>query len=767
MSQEERMPGARNNKRDAENIGKVRSLAGEIQAIADDLLRVEPETGTIFLIKGAGDELWEMDNMEIEVGQSAVLAIKSGDDWVLDVLGVPFGSPSQRDSDHQWFDASTKFYLDKFPSPPAVYYHGFEDVGKPSGEPVFLGSTLSTRKADEGLWFRVKLDKSVPHAKTVWEAALQGNARASSGSIAHLSRVTKSGHIAVWPVAELSLFETSGRKRPANPYAVVLPAAKSLYATAGLPLDIETLESELNPEGEQHSGPGTEGSTPPTKNFKGVVKMDPEEVQKLVAQSVKDALKAQEDAAAAEKARQDEVQKTVEAALKSQREQLDAAHQEALKSAAAGRRLPGGDAPYVTKFEEISQFDDVEIADLAVIAGITGAAKMAGKGPGPSENLRRALAIRIQDSDEGKVGYGPTKSAMKMAGMPVKSDELNRSTLASYGDEWISVAYSSQLWDKIRLGAPIAAKLPTIVVPQGAESIIIPIQSTSPTFYTVAQTTDQAANPGRVTPKQVTSRMGSGKVQLSVNKLGAAVNYTGELEEDSLIPWASELRRDLTAEASEVLEHIVIDGDTAAGATTNINDIGGTPAGTEAFMLLNGFRKLCLVTNTANSRSAGTLDISDFLETIKLMGLAGSNAQDKSKVGFILDMWTNWKVLELAEVKTRDVFVAPTVENGVLTNIFGYDVMGSANMHRANLDATYGYKANASGKIDLDTASNNTTGSILAVRWDQWRFGMKRRMTFEIDRDPLSDSTLIVCMMRVGLLARDNEASAISYNVTL
>ena len=44
-------------------------------------------------------------------------------------------------------------------------------------------------------------------------------------------------------------------------------------------------------------------------------------------------------------------------------------------------------------------------------------------------------------------------------------------------------------------------------------------------------------------------------------------------------------------EGMEVLEHVVIDGDTETGATTNINDIGGTPAGTEAFMLFNGFRK--------------------------------------------------------------------------------------------------------------------------------------------------------------------------------
>ena len=40
-------------------------------------------------------------------------------------------------------------------------------------------------------------------------------------------------------------------------------------------------------------------------------------------------------------------------------------------------------------------------------------------------------------------------------------------------------------------------------------------------------------------------------------------------------------------------------------------------------------------------------------------------------------------------------------------------------------------------------------------------------MNFEVQREPLSDSTLIVVNMRVGMINRDNEAAAISYNVTL
>jgi hypothetical protein len=221
------------------------------------------------------------------------------------------------------------------------------------------------------------------------------------------------------------------------------------------------------------------------------------------------------------------------------------------------------------------------------------------------------------------------------------------------------------------------------------------------------------------------------------------------------------------AEAAEVMEHVIIDGDIDLTATTNINHIGGTPAGTEAYTLFDGFRKLALVTNTANSRSAGTLTVEDYLETLKLLGVGGRNAADKSKVAFITDMWTHWKSMELAEVKTRDVFVSPTIENGMLTSLYGARVIASPNMHRANQNATWALRADTTGKVNLTTASNNTTGSILAVRFDQWRLGYKRRWAFEVQRDAISDSTVIVGTMRVGMVYRDTEAAGISFNVTL
>ena len=370
-----------------------------------------------------------------------------------------------------------------------------------------------------------------------------------------------------------------------------------------------------------------------------------------------------------------------------------------------------------------------------------------------------------KDEDGGLIA---TKTAMKKAGMSMKvADALNQSDLTGYGEEWVGTLQGTSLWERIRLGVQVLAMIPTIEVPQGSESVVIPLQSTPPTFYVVAQASAQDSNPGPITRTVTTSKMGTAQTTLPVAKIGASTYYTGELVEDSLIPWVAELRSAIVIEGQEVLESMVIDGDTDETITTNINTIGGTPAGNEAYLSFNGFRKLALVTNTANSRDGGAVTDQDFLETVKLMGIAGKNAKQKDKVAFILDLWTEWKVLEIVQVKTKDVFSAPTIENGSLTGIWGYKVFGSGNMHRSNQDATYGLKANTAGKTDLTTPANNTKGAMLAVRWDQWRLGWKRRMTIETVRVPSADSTEITALMRVGLINRDTDASAISYNLTV
>jgi hypothetical protein len=435
---------------------------------------------------------------------------------------------------------------------------------------------------------------------------------------------------------------------------------------------------------------------------------------------------------------------------------------------------PGVAAKGVTIMTDTShwKYDNLGAGELAMVITSMQSAQRSGlTRRGLSDASVKALAMRLE-SDERKTdeGYGEALGLMRKAVGNVKANELNQSTLTNYGDEWVGVAYGTELWRSIREGTPILERQMRYAVPQpaGAETLYFPLESADPTWYLVNQSSALTSNPGGIVTNTVTaSKLGSANQPRTMAKIGARVVYTGEWEEDSVINAVGELRRQLVESGMEMLESLLINGDTATGATTNINDIAGTPAGNEYWLGLNGYRKLALVTNTANARDGGALDENDFLETAKLMGVAGKNAFRKDGVAFIPDAHTYWKALTIPSVKTRDVNSAATVENGELMRIWGYDVLPSYQFHAPSLGAGYELKANTAGKIDQDTAANNTTGSLLAVRFDQWRPGYRRQMTMETTRIPAADATELVALMRFGMIYRDTEAAAISYNLTV
>lgn len=664
--------------------------------------------------------------------------VKAAGDWELDVLGVPYGSPTQKDADGEYFTSQTRLHDDKFPYPPAVYYHGRDEDGRPAGEPAYIGKTISHEDRPEGRWYRVVLDRASEYARRVWEAAQNMAARASTGSAAHLVRRDNDGRIIEWPVIELSLFDTSPTRQPANQYAVAIPRLKSLAAETGL--------AELEPEATQDSGgDGSAQAVEAAQPNRTEVRTMSDDTMLTI----------------------DQISAAMKAAVAPMEARIAALEQQPVNSLPAAQK-----AVSVSFDSDAWKYDGCSIGELALAVDVLRSAHRRGQSRnGVSDAAIKALAMRL-DSSERKTedGYREAYGAMKSATRGLKANEIGQSTLASYGDEWVGTAYGTDLWNSIRVGTPILSRAMAYAVPQrpGAETMYFPLESGDPTWYLVGQAADLTSNPGGIPTNTVTaSKLGTAQQSRTMAKIGARVPWTGELEEDSVITYVTELRRQLAESGMEMLESLIIDGDTATGASTNINDIAGTPAGSEYWLGLNGYRKLALVTNTANSRSGGTLADTDYIETVKLMGLAGKNAIDKTRTAFIVDLWTYWKSLELATLKTRDVNTQMTIESGNLTRIWGYDVLSTGNMHRPNQDATYGLKANTAGKLDLDTASNNSTGSILAVRFDQWRPGYRRQMTLETTRYPAADATEIVAMLRFGMIYRDTEASAISYNITV
>ena len=696
------------------------------------------------------------DNLEIKSAY-----VKAVGDWELEVLALPFGGPNRgKDTDGEYFSPNTDPYLSHFKTPLVTYYHGFDPDGKPQGTPEITGAVKpeTWEKRSDGWWVRVLLDKASAYARRQWEAAKEGIARASSGSITHLVRKANDGEILKWPIGELSIFDTGGNRQPANSFAVAMPVMKSMYELAGIEFpDIQPGEGEpeVNAKGVSAQRAETEQADNPVTNQRlGVETMEENDVKTLVADGIAEALKADREAR--------EAQETAE---KAEMEKIEAAKAEAVKEAkeewAKSNRLSSNqEAPYIAKFSETWKYDNLDAADQAMLVGILGSVAN-DVHIKPSENALKALALKLAD-DKSRVGV-MGQQAMKAAGIAAKGDEVMQQDLTSYGDEWVGVAYSQALWDAIRIGTFVAEKLPSIEIPQGFESIYLPIESADPTYYKVAETTDHNATTKFPDATVTASQMGTGRVQMTLAKMGARVAWSGELEEDSLIPFVSQLRKQLQVAGAEALEHVIIDGDVATGASSNINCITSTPAGTEVWMLFDGFRVSPLDTTTTNGRAGGVITPSDFLETLKLMGTAGINALDVAKCAFICDVNTHWKVSELPEVLTRDVFTQATLENGLLKSIFGYPVYGSPNMHKVSSNR----KVNSTGGYDTETSTNNAYGALLAVRWDQWLLGYRRRMTLETTRYPRSDSSEIVALMRLGMVQRDTEASAISFGLTV
>jgi hypothetical protein len=456
------------------------------------------------------------------------------------------------------------------------------------------------------------------------------------------------------------------------------------------------------------------------------------------------------------------------------REKAEAVAEARRDEAAKARRLSfGGDAPYQAKYSDLSKYDELSAGETALVIETLNT-----NGRQVSGAAFKALSIKIgelkdDNSEEGRKGVNYVRNAFKASTNIEPTAEATSAAVkaatdpmytggSGIGSDWVGTAYSSELWAAIRAANVVVNRVPSEVIPDGYSSKYWPLESTDPTWYKVAEATASDATLKVPAATITASQLATANKQLTVGKLGARSLYTGELTEDSLIAFAPNLRRQLEVSGAEILEHVAIDGDVETSANKNINDIAGTPAGTEPFLLMDGFRKLALVTNTANSRSAGgTLSIEDFKNTLKLMGVAGLAGADPTKVAFIVDYNVMWAMLDLPELKTRDVSSFATIENGFVTRVYRTDVLYAFQMHRAQAAR----KAQTDGKIDLDTDGDNTTGSILSVRFDQWKQAFKRRMTLETTRIANADSWEIVALVRWGLAYRDNEASAISYNV--
>ena len=323
------------------------------------------------------------------------------------------------------------------------------------------------------------------------------------------------------------------------------------------------------------------------------------------------------------------------------------------------------------------------------------------------------------------------------------------SSTAGGGLELVSQEEARQLWADINVETAVASLFETVTMP--TNPFDIPLQLGDVNWY-----------PGTANVATTSSDLATVKQTLTAYELVGMVPWAYELNEDAVVAMMAEVRSTLLRNAAQVLDDIVLNGDTST--TTNINHDGATltttTAGKAQFLIgFDGLVHLPLVDNTSmrNNHNAG-VSVDMFNELRRKTGRYGLRP---SQLAFVTDINTFIAAQTIPEFQTVDK-LGPnaTLLTGQLGAVEGIPVIVSEQLALADTD----------GKVTA--AGNGTdTGRLLLVNRTQWRKGFKRELLIETERDIQKRQNVMVVSMRVAFAERTGSRStathtSLQYNIT-
>lgn len=689
-----------------------------------------------------------------------------------------WGTADQPDLQGEYFTPETDFGLEWYTERPLIYHHGLDATVK--AQPI---GRIDTLKLDDvGLWMEAQLDQRNQYVQAILKLIERGALGLSSGAVPHLVEVV-AGQIKKWVIIEGSATPTPAEPRTA------LSSLKALDDAQGLKGLLDNASEEAAPapdakadalieiEIEQPEPEESDNMTPELLNMfmqalnaAGVV-LTEEQAAAVMAQfeqATADMPEAEVEAVAAYMADDEENKAVPAAASKAMNLLIDIARRvgapapktglvAAAKAAASdgvsravGATRMGGRAGMNTQpaynVRVASKFDSLNPEEMAFLHIVRRGA--ANKNLDMSTEFYRALADKVERGNKSV----SVEVAQAIRG--IKANELDHSTQSGYGDEWVPTMWSSSLWERMRVDNVIASSLNALDMP--ANPFELPTESTDPTVYFVPETTAESqlliSGAGAVIPD---SKVATNKVTLTAKKFALRVGYSTELEEDSLIPFASELNRQAQRAILNAIDNAIVNGDSDLTANTNINLIDGTPGGTEIYAAFDGLRKLGLVTTTANSVNAGGVSPTLALIRQTRFTLGSGYAVRPGDLRMVCDVNTYGKLLSMPEFITVDKAGSlATAQTGMVGFIDGIPVFPSVEMSLAN----------SAGKIP---AAGGTLGSLVIFAPYAWRMGYRRRINISTEYLPYYESYQLTATVRAALARIDADCSAVLYNLAV
>lgn len=308
---------------------------------------------------------------------------------------------------------------------------------------------------------------------------------------------------------------------------------------------------------------------------------------------------------------------------------------------------------------------------------------------------------------------------------------------SGYGSQLIGAQYVGELWAGARAQSKIFALLPSFEMT--APTAYFPVAAAPPELTFVAENTaNNSSNYGTV-------KTGSQRVTVSASKFVIHQMWSGEMEEDAIIPFIPFLRAEQTFSLAHYADSLVINGDTTNAATLNINSYDADPADTKHYLAFDGIRHAALVDNTGNAASAsGSLDYSQILGLKTLMVDRTyfddwGHPVNPDDLIFAVGPEGADAIANLDEVLTVDKYGPQAVVlNGEVARIGRHPLIASIAVPMTNNDG-------------MVKSTGNSYDQIVAFNRRAFVVGVRRALKIETERLPATDQSRIVLSTRLGL----------------
>ncbi|MEO3923004.1 hypothetical protein ABGB07_03860 [Micromonosporaceae bacterium B7E4] len=409
--------------------------------------------------------------------------------------------------------------------------------------------------------------------------------------------------------------------------------------------------------------------------------------------------------------------------------------------------------------------------------------------PGPSEELTRTFEAisaaryldmnQVREIDRKAIDdlfpripltefHGPDR-ALARAGKYELTGAYERAIRAmdtaesGFGAQLIGAQYVGELWEAPRKLGRVFPLIDSFEMTDPTAYLPVEVDIPEMLFVTESNASNSA--------NYATSKTGSQRVQVDAKKFVIHQMWSGEMQEDSIIPYVPFLRRQAALSVAHYSDSLVLNGDTTNSATGNINSDDEDPADTKHFLAFDGMRHVYLVDNTGNGvDAAGGLTYnalrglpSKMIDAARLVDWG--HPIDPSDLVYFADPETADKAALLDEVLTVDKYGQnATVLNGELARVGQHPFISTIAMSKTEAD----------GKVSFDTPANNVKGQVAAVNRRGYKVGWRRRVQVETERLPGSDQWRVVYSLRLGMgrftptgAASGIESTAGLYNITV